>query len=105
MSEGDNERRIKPFVNFNYFEETCNFTECLGGPIDFIDVYNNVKMEKQKQELEKELLEFYADHDIDPAEEEAKKLEEYLALQEEERYHNYQSSVNYYSSSDSENEY
>ena len=52
MSEGDNERRIKPFVNFNYFEETCNFTECLGGPIDFIDVYNNVKMEKQKQELE-----------------------------------------------------
>ena len=55
MSGKDIDRQIKPFINFNYFEETCNFTECLGGSVDFIDIYNNIKMEKQKREEEEEM--------------------------------------------------
>ena len=109
MSGKDIEPRIKQFINFNDFEETCNFTECLGGSVDFIDIYNNVKLEKQKKEQEDELRKFYADHDIDPALEEPTKLQEYLALQKEEpsssSYSYSNSKQNYYSSSDSEDGY
>jgi hypothetical protein len=52
---------LKPFVNFNYFNEVNTFNECLGGYEDFTNTYYAVNNKLEKEREEAEMREFYKD--------------------------------------------
>ena len=96
---------LENIAEFNYFQDTNNTFECIGGPVDFQNTYNNVKINNEKQKEEDEMRKFYKDvnYTMTPAQED-----------ELDRYNRYIESLdksksiikeNYSGSSDSDSDY
>lgn len=101
-------KSLNKIAGINYFKETNDFFECLGGTIDFQHVYNEVMEKKEREKEEQEQLKFYKEinYTLTPGQEdEINRYNEYCQSMENTEIKNTRMNYNYNESSDSDSDY